>query len=220
MTKPIATEQAIRDPIRPSSQWPALPEHVALPPVIQETLKHIRLDALETRASEHRSGIPCHVNMTKFTFGGRNVVYEVEFNDNVIWIARIRVYESTYQTSRDLSLDSEATTLRYIKAHTSCVPVPAVYGFDSQYDNPVRCPYMFMEAMKGHQLLGRGLKDFIPDPFKPKVYHQLANIILELSTLTFSQIGWLMPCETSEVSIGPINAGGECFGPFQSSIEF
>ena len=29
-----------------------------------------------------------------------------------------------------------------------------------------------------------------------------------------------MPCETSEVSIGPINADGECFGPFQSRIEF
>jgi len=79
---------------------------------------------------------------------------------------------------------------------------------------------MFMEAMKGHQLVGGGLTDFIPDPFKPKVYHQLANIILELSTLTFSKIGWLMSCETSEVHIGPINVDGESFGPFQSSIEF
>ena len=220
METPIAIGHAFTGPIRPSSHWPAFPEGVTLPPTIQETLKHIRLEKLETLASEYRLGIPCRVNMTKFTFGGRNVIYEVEFDDEIIWIARIRVYEAAYQTSRDLSLDSEAATLRYIKAHTSCVPVPEVYEFDSQYNNPVGSPYMFMEAMKGHQLVGGGLKDFIPDPFKPKVYHQLANIILELSTLTFSKIGWLIPCETSEVRIGPINANGESFGPFQSSIEF
>jgi hypothetical protein len=219
MTSPIATEQAIPSPIRPSSQWPDL-RGARLPPTIQEALNHIRLDELESRASALRAGIPCSVNTTKFNFGGRNVIYEVEFDDNVIWIARVRVCESACQTSCDVSLESEVTTLRYVKAHTTCVPVPAVYGFDPQYDNPVGSPYMFMEAMKGHQLVGGGSKDVIPETFKPKVYNQLANIILELSTLTFSKIGWLMPCETSEVSIGPINADGKSLGPFQSSIEF
>ncbi|KAE9410165.1 hypothetical protein BT96DRAFT_913002 [Gymnopus androsaceus JB14] len=41
--------------------------------------------------------------------------------------------------------------MRYVKHHTT-IPVPTVYLFEVNHDNPVRMQYMVMERMPGFPL--------------------------------------------------------------------
>jgi len=86
-------------------------------------------------------------------------------------------------------------------------------------------PYILMEAMPGGRLWGGGRADFIPDEHKRKVYTQIADILLELYTNPFDNIGMLFPDADDEqdVRIGPIfdhHHRLQPYGPCSTSLEF
>ena len=206
---------------RPSDHWEVVPsEYIPIP--ITQTLNRLDFDALEGHASRLRNGRPCKIDRNKFTFGGRNIIFEAQFDDDKIWIVRVRVFGGMKMESIfDRSLESEVASIKYIKRHTINVPVPDVYGHNSDFSNEAGSSYMFMESMAGKRLVGGGSKDFIPDEHKVKVYSQLADIILQLSALSFRQIGMLQQEEDGQEKVDAIVASdGTTFGPFSSSREY
>jgi len=86
-------------------------------------------------------------------------------------------------------------------------------------------PYILMEAMPGRRLWGGGRADFIPDEHKRKVYTQIVDILFELSTNPFDNIGMLFPDADGKqcVRIGPIfdqHHRFQPYGPFSTSLAF
>jgi hypothetical protein len=86
-------------------------------------------------------------------------------------------------------------------------------------------PFIFMEAMSSKRLYGGGRADFIPGKFKPKVYQQISNFVLQLYNIPFSTIGMLHANEGSpfHVKVGQIydqHYRMSPYGPFTDSLEF
>jgi len=206
----------------PSKHWDNISQ---VRPEILEAISVINFDSLCHIASELRKK-PCKVNRSKCTYGGVNILFELEFDD-LFWIARIRRPDESYPADgTDLILESEVATMRFLRDNTS-IPVPAVYSFDSRFgaSNDVGMPYILMEAMSGKRLYGGGRADFIPDPYKPKVYRQIVDFILQLYNLPFDEIGMLFFDDNSArgVRIAAIhdqNYRIPPYGPFTDSLEF
>jgi len=169
---------------------------------MRETIASINHEALAQHASNVRARleaspgnpIPCTIDMSLFTVGWYNIVFEVAFEDGVYWIARVRrepeVEEDLgSESERTTELESEVYTMLYIKTN-STIPVPTVYDFASKRDPVIGCRFILMEALAGQPGTER-LRDFIPLEHRVKTYTQLADVKLQLSQLRFSKIGRL-----------------------------
>jgi hypothetical protein len=212
----------------PSRHWKRFPNKRGQDQPIDTAFKNINFRELCKVASALRGNELCDVDKTKYEFGGVNIVFELSFlNHETVWIARIRFPDIRYAGDGvDYTLESEVTTMRFLREKTN-LPVPAVYGYDSQFDNEVGLPYILLEAMPGKRLRGPGRADFIPDQHKRKVYGQIADILVELYNHPFDTIGMLYPMATSDggkrVCVGPIydqHHRLKPYGPFSTSLEF
>lgn len=116
-------------------------------------------------------------------FLGFNVVYELVFSDDVVWMARIPLPYNCF-LPEEVTV-SYAATLKYLKKNSS-IPVPAVFAYCLQSDpeNMVNASYILMEKLPGHPLptLERLDLDIDPNHVKlaKKVHEQLTDIIFEL----------------------------------------
>lgn len=85
-----------------------------------------------------------------------------------------------------------------------------------------------MEAMPGKRLWGGPRTDYIPDQYKDKVYQQFADMMLQLYSHPFDEIGMLWPADETDtaqesVRVGQIvdqHARIPDFGPFVDSLTF
>ena len=209
---------------RPSEHWKEYRRPRGKGPSITKALSRIKFDELCQVASRlNPDGNGCQVDQSTYAFGGENIVFELCFANGELWIARLRFPEDSPSDATDIVLESEAVTMRYLCAIT-IIPVPVIYGYDARYDNSVGLPYILMEAMCGKRLWGGGRTDFIPDQHKKKVYHQIANILLQLYAHPFDAIGMLCPAETElGIRVGPITDGSQRvkpYGPFTTAIDF
>jgi isoamyl acetate esterase len=212
--------------MKPSTSWAMFERLRDRRLEVRETLDRINIEKLEATATKLRHGIECRVNTSSYAFGGVNLVLEIDFGDDVIWIARIQLL---YTNSRaalpeiDKTVDSEAATLRFLKTKTS-IPVPAIYGYDARHDNEIGAPYLIMEAMPGNRLWGGGRTDFIPEKHKAKVYMQIADILIQLYSQKFSKIGMLYRDDMNDTyCIGEIvdqHKRIQPYGPFDQSLDF
>ncbi|KAK2754782.1 hypothetical protein FQN54_006675 [Arachnomyces sp. PD_36] len=154
------------------------------PPEFDEFLSTIRFDELCNAASRLRDGTPCALG--EHVVGGFNAIFEINFVDDVTWMARVPLPYCCFQPE-EISA-SYAATLKYLKKY-STIPVPQVYGSGRQSDptNKTNVTYIFMERMKG-----RSLPVVEERPYEPttteislvrKVHEQLADIILQLGSL-------------------------------------
>lgn len=97
-------------------------------------------------------------------------------------------------------------TMRYVAANTT-IPVPRVYHYRTAAENPTGLePFIIMDYIEHHQNMTRALLDpkrpiderpvLDPDIGQEKLellYGQMANILLQLSAVTFHRIGSLGP---------------------------
>ncbi|KAJ8132736.1 hypothetical protein O1611_g889 [Lasiodiplodia mahajangana] len=161
--------------------------------------------------------VKCDINLTHFTSGFNNVVFELAFSDNVCWIARVP-YE-TLDKSHRTSMLSEIATMKLIKERTT-VPLPQVFDFETSADQPFGYPYILMEYLGG-RTLASGLATTIPRQYHTKVAKQLANVFAELQNLTFSRIGRIWRGEDAD---GPVEMMAMSWhaspGPLDTSIEY
>lgn len=149
-----------------------------------------------TLASKHRDGLPCRAG--RLSFGSFHMCLPVVFDDDIAWIIRVplpfRVLQSDAHTEREVAV------LQCLKERTA-IPVPEIiaYGFDGTR-HPYLGPFIIMTYIHGIPLTDwwkdrnseeTRLRSGIDEEIVRKVYRQAANIILELTSLTFSSIGTL-----------------------------
>jgi hypothetical protein len=94
--------------------------------------------------------------------------------------------------------------MRYVATNTT-IPVPKIYHWGTSQENPLGLgPFMIMECIEHETTLSQALNNPTLDPtdshsLDPStsdarlefLYRQMANIILQLSTLSFPEIGSL-----------------------------
>lgn len=214
----------------PSSNWSNYARMLDREPLRSQTFDALDFAAMEAVATSHRGGTPCRVNKSIYAYGGDNLVLEILFEDELVWIVRLRLHETKFLQPRgdiDKIFVTEVTTLRFLKEKTN-IPVPMVFAFDAHYHNKVGQPYMMMEAMPGKRLWGGPQTDYIPDQYKDKVYQQFADMMLQLYSHPFDGIGMLWPADETDtaqesVRVGQIvdqHARIPDFGPFVDSLAF
>ena len=90
------------------------------------------------------------------------------------------------EASTRSSLLSEVQTMQYILDHSE-IPVPQVYDYELDPENPVNFRFIIMEAV-----IGRPLSVKFPQILRQYISSfltQLAEYIVQLGTLSFSSIG-------------------------------
>ncbi|KAJ9424271.1 hypothetical protein FOXG_08792 [Fusarium oxysporum f. sp. lycopersici 4287] len=191
---------------------------------IQLMFSSANFEYLETCAIEsrrkHQPGLPpdvlCRTDLNHFTSGFNNVVLEIAFSDNVIWVARIP--HQTLGSNDKTALLSEIATMRIIQQHTN-IPIPRVFNFGMSADQPFGYPYMFMEH-RGHSL-PNGLATTIPSEHHPKVAKQLSNVFTELQNLTLSRIGRLWREDQADQPVEVIAMDWHASpGPLETSFKY
>ena len=222
----MGKEQNAKPFINPSTSWAMFKRLRDRRPEVDETLDKLNIQNLQAEATKLRHGIECRVNTSSYAFGGVNLILQIDFSDDVVWIARIQLlHTSTYEALPiiDKTVDSEVATLRFLKTKTS-IPVPAIHSYDARYDNQIGAPYILMEAMPGNRLWGSGRTDFIPEKHKPKVYAQIADILIQLYSQKFPTIGMLYWDDINDTYyIGEIvdqHKRIPPYGPFDQSLDF
>jgi len=132
-------------------QWPTI---ICEPPEwdIENYLEQINFDNLCTVASNLRGGVACKI--TGETFGHYNLIYFVEFEDDVQWVARIPLLWRQY-TCDDKSVE-EAVQRRLFESMVAAqtyarvkkgVFAPEIYAAFMDKDNPVGVPFVFMKRI-------------------------------------------------------------------------
>jgi hypothetical protein len=199
-------------------------------------LAALNVDALISAASRVRKGIQCHIlafsrdldpasrrNMISSQTGGQNCHLDVEFDDDVTWIARIRLRDPTLppQAVQDYIFLSEVATLEFL-AETA-VPAPKVYHYQLQSaENPVGASFVLMEKLAGRPLDWNGAS---PEQ-RTKVMQQLVDAFVELERHPFEMTGSIVPAdsqgmiggfaqpplfETPEKTLGPFSTLGDAY---------
>ena len=194
---------------------------------IEDLLSQVDLDGLRTIASNLRGGQNCTI-IDKYTCGAYNLVFEIRFDDGISWIARLRSASPMQVVSQELVFESpkykqhitesEIATMKYVRQHTT-IPVPEVYSYDTGTDNPAKSPYILMECIHGWRTPAR-LADLSEDILR-KVLDQLAMVLVQLSALQFSKIGYLHTDDASGYRIDSmVDRRGKKMGPFSTAGDY
>lgn len=130
--------------------------------------------------------------------GGMNYHIEVQFEDGVSWLARIRRFNATSPPAglRNYIMRSEVATLQFLSRTN--VPSPKVFDFDLDESNPIGVSYILMEKMSG-RTVGTSLSKASRAEQRMKVLDQLADIYIDLSAYPFDVMGSLDQTGTTHV---------------------
>jgi hypothetical protein len=146
-----------------------------------------------------------------------NLVFQIQFSDDIILIARVWTNHSGLFTAAEselkLEFQSEIETMQFI-ADNSTVPVPTVLEFELDSNGTVGYRYSIMTAIDG-QPLGKSWTE-IPSQFNHVFFDQLASYVTQLHRLSFSAIG-LLRYNGHTASIVPFREGD---GLFTSTSQF
>lgn len=91
-------------------------------------------------------------SLVKMAEGGFNRVFLIQMDDGFEAVLKIPYHIAG---PKHFATASEAATLQYL--HSKGVPVPRVYGYSSNADNPVGVEYLLMEKAPGVSLRSRWL---------------------------------------------------------------
>jgi isoamyl acetate esterase len=169
---------------------------------VEEYIARINFVALRARADQcHKQWISqgnkdnvcgCSINPARFAAGSYNIVFEICFPDGLLWVARVWTNhfglfdaEEKYISS---SLQHEIQTMEYISDNSE-LPVPKVFDYDLDPQNPVQFRFIIMDALFGKPL---GVPYcHIPRQYLETFLGQLAEYVVQLGMLSFSSIGSL-----------------------------
>lgn len=131
--------------------------------------------------------------------GGQNCNIDIQFQDGVVWLARIRLDDPLLPpkpTQAYISL-SEVYTLKLLES--TSVPVPKVYYFASEFsENFIGVPFLLMEKMKGAPLKW----NTTTPSQRTKVLEQLTDILLALEKYPSSSTGSILASNGSSKICG------------------
>ncbi|KAM5358364.1 hypothetical protein ACJZ2D_015349 [Fusarium nematophilum] len=135
--------------------------------------------------------------------GAYNTVFRLEYKDGSSVIMRVPIKGAVRFPEEKVLY--EVATMKYVAAHTT-IPVPHIYHHGTAADNPTGLgPFIIMEYIEHHRNMSRALLDpespiderpvLDPNITEEKLellYGQMANILLQLSTLKLPRIGSLV----------------------------
>ncbi|KAI1774800.1 hypothetical protein F4818DRAFT_418980 [Hypoxylon cercidicola] len=178
-------------------------------------LDKVNIEALRSAASGARNGVKCWIpafdansdpaaraDLASKQSGGQNCHLDIEFEDSVVWVARLRFEDPLLPPAgvqRHIFL-SEVATLKFL-AQTS-VPAPRVHSYQLESpDNPIGTSYILMSKLEGSPL------DWYEASSQQriKVMEQLADLYLEFEKYPFQLTGSFVP---SGISDDEVNIGG------------
>lgn len=174
-------------------KWNTVTDNTATPYCVRasKALEYIDWDALRTVAEKMRD-IPCTVG-DQYGLGGRHVVREIVFDDDIHWIGRVNIPQVNFK-AEDLyipnpvhhfwtsvnatEMQSEIDTMSFIREHTD-VPIPRVFSYDTTATNAIGAPFMLMECLMGTCAMDMP-ESFqnIPNQFKHKYFDSEAAILV------------------------------------------
>lgn len=155
--------------------------------------------------------------------GGMNYHIEIQFEDGISWLARIRRSNATSPPS-DLQgyiMCSEVATLQFLTK--TRVPAPKVFDYNFDEGSPIGVGYILMEKMTGKSLRW----SLTSAEQRKKVMSQLADIYIELQAFPFDLMGSLD--QPGADHVGPfaresltdyLNSHMRPIGPFTSRKDF
>ncbi|KAF9529119.1 hypothetical protein CPB83DRAFT_853259 [Crepidotus variabilis] len=214
--------------------------------MVEQLTPHRNL--IESYASSlHPHRLSCRL-LDHFTWGQSFLVYELLFEDNVSWIIRfgMRPMDAYFNTTAQLErkILNEVAALHLVRQRTT-IPVPTIIAYHAHPSptNPLGADFpafVLMTAITGMTIedcgvaiheLGDGGSinatelssdplggDESKRPILQRYLRDIADIHVQLSRLTFNQIGSFVIDEQGEVSVGPGADFG--LGPFSSAKEY
>lgn len=166
-------------------------------------LAKINFDALTDVASKARDGILCRIpaldhglkQAVSTQMGGQNCHLDLEFDDGVTWIVRLRLCDPLLppQPVQDHIFLSEVATLEFLTE--TAVPSPKVYLYQLESpENLVGSSFVLMEKIPGAALQWNDASS----EQRTKVMQQLVDIFLELEKHPLKQTGSLIPADVRD----------------------
>ena len=127
--------------------------------------------------------------------GSYHIVFPIEFVDGIKWMLKVSVNGDHLNSVTAAALESEAQTMRMLKKET-CIPVPAVYAFDTSSDNALSIPFILMEKLDGRPLNYLWFNKEMPkaclEHFRVKTLQGLARLMVQLNKFTVKSSGSLV----------------------------
>ena len=196
-------------------------------------------------SSLHPQHLHCHLISDKYTWGQSFLVFEIFFSDGNSWIIRfgMRPMDAYFNTSAQLErkILNEVAALHLVRQRTT-IPVPEIIAYHPHPSpsNPLGSDFpafVLMTAITGmtiedcgiavHELGANATVNAQPDPLggdeskRPilqRYLHDIADIHVQLSRITFDRIGSFVIDDDGIVSVGPGADFG--LGPFPSAKEY
>jgi hypothetical protein len=161
------------------------------------------------------------VALDQVTSGLNNIVRLLEFSDRTRWAARVRIKPTTSLQAGNAELESEIATMQYIKEHSD-LPVPGVFAYALDENNPAAVAYMLIEVLPGivaMDALGgyevhRGV---IPTQYRRHFYRSVATCHVQITSLRLPKIGTFVRNKEGGYESGPLPGIG---GPFDTAAAF
>ncbi|PPR02294.1 hypothetical protein CVT24_011633 [Panaeolus cyanescens] len=202
----------------------------------------------EYASTFHPKQLPCKLMSDCYTWGQSFLVYELVFEDNMSWIIRfgMRPMDAYFNTAAQLErkILNEVAALHLVRQRTT-IPVPDIIAYHAHPSpsNPLGedfPAFVLMTAITGmtiddcgieiHELSGSAMDAasqdtldlFDGDDAKRSILqrylHDIADIHVQLSKITFDRIGSFVIDDEGQVSVGPGADFG--LGPFESAKEY
>lgn len=156
-------------------------------------LSTVNVSALLAQASFWRNGVSCTTpqplqydrSTRSSVVGGMNYHIEIQFEDGISWLARIRRVNATSPPPdlRAYIMHSEVATLQFLSK--TKVPVARVYGYNLDEENPIGVEYILMEKLAGQSLRW----SLLSAQQRKKVMTQLADTYIELQRFSSDLMG-------------------------------
>ncbi|KAI4265118.1 MAG: hypothetical protein L6R38_009643, partial [Xanthoria sp. 2 TBL-2021] len=140
--------------------------------------------------------------------GSFNILFPIRFRDKTEWLLKVPANGCDgWDEQSARALTSEVLTMKLIYNNSS-IPVPRIYGFDPTPNNPIKCPYIMMERIKGTPLHHGWFQEDGPagslDIFRERALKDLAETMVQLNSFTFTKVGALhYNASNKKMDVGP-----------------
>ncbi|CAG8275753.1 unnamed protein product [Penicillium olsonii] len=159
------------------------------------------------------------VALDQVASGLNNIVRVLKFSDETRWAARVHIIRSTPHDISNTKLGNEVATMKFIKEHSE-LPVPRVFAYEVDENNPVGTAFILMELLSGSvamDALGgyevhRGV---IPRQHRQNFHRSVAKC--HLTSLRLPKIGTIVQNREGGFECGPLPGIG---GPFDTATAF
>ncbi|KAI0408163.1 phosphotransferase family protein [Xylaria palmicola] len=152
------------------------------------------------------------VELHKPIRGGYNICYRLEYKDGSS--VAMRIPRRGVVRFPEEKIRYEVATMKYIEANTT-IPVAHIYHYGTADENPTGLgPFIIMDYIEHEMTMSEALNDpaLEPDDYHildPNIseqkleclYRQMANVLLQLSTLAFPRIGSLVEDQDGHFSV-------------------